>query len=140
LGGIAFALDGRREFRPRPAPVLQWRPRALAAVRRSHGQAAGPPQSLGPRAWAAFARGNRVAGGTAINSIADFLGDKPYLMGPKPCAADATVFSFVAGCLVSRFKCPIRAAVEQRPNLVAYRDRMMQQYFPDFGKAKTAAA
>jgi glutathione S-transferase len=61
-------------------------------------------------------------------------------MGANPCGADAAVFAFVTGCLVPRFDCPTRAAAEQRPNLVAYRDRMMQRYFPDFRKAKTVAA
>jgi glutathione S-transferase len=127
-----FDRGPRRFFNGVPAPL---RPFVVAMVRRQvrrnlwgHGLGRHSPEEIASLA------------ARAINSIADFLRDKPYLMGPKPCAADATVFSFIAGCLVSRFKCPIRAAAEQRPNLVAYRDRMMQQYFPDFGKAKTAAA
>jgi glutathione S-transferase len=76
----------------------------------------------------------------AIISIADFLGDKPYLMGARPSGADASVFPFVAGCLPKRFKTPIRSAAELQPNLVAYRDRMMDRYFPELGKAKLAAA
>jgi glutathione S-transferase len=70
--------------------------------------------------------------GHAVAAIADFLGDKPYLMGNAPCGADATVFAFLAGLLCPRFESPIRARAEARPNLVAYRDRLMQQYFPDY--------
>jgi glutathione S-transferase len=75
-----------------------------------------------------------------IDAIADFLAQKPYLMGEVPCGADATVFPFMAHALCPLFATAIRTRAEQRPNLVAYCDRMMQQYFPDFGKAKTAAA
>lgn len=75
-----------------------------------------------------------------LYSIASFLGDKPYLMGARPCGADAAVFAFVAGCLPSRFKTPIRVAAELQPNLVAYRDRMMGQYYPDLVQTKGKAA
>jgi glutathione S-transferase len=75
-----------------------------------------------------------------LRSIADFLGDKPYLLGPRPCGADAAVFAFVAGCLLSRFKTPIRVAAELQPNLVAYRDRMMEQYYPGWVQAEGQAA
>jgi glutathione S-transferase len=76
----------------------------------------------------------------AINAIADFLGDKPYLMGDNPCGADATVFSFVAGCLVARFKTPIHTAAQQRSNLVAYRNRMLDRYYPELARGKSAVA
>ena len=75
-----------------------------------------------------------------LGAIADFLGDKPYLMGVRPCGADATVFAFVAGCLAARFKTPIRIAAELQPNLAAYRDRMLAQYFPELAPAKGKAA
>jgi glutathione S-transferase len=75
-----------------------------------------------------------------IISIAGFLGDKPYLLGARPCGADASVFAFVAGCLPKSFKTPIRSAAELQPNLVAYRDRMMDRYFPELGRATLAAA
>ena len=72
--------------------------------------------------------------------MADYLGDKSYLMGERVCGADATLFPFVAGFLSRTFKTPIRSAVEQRSNLVAYSDRMLQQYYPEFAEAKTSAA
>jgi glutathione S-transferase len=75
-----------------------------------------------------------------IDAIADVLADKPYLMGAAPCGADATVFPFVAHALCPLFDTAIRTRVEQRPNLVAYRDRLMQQYFPDFTGAEVAEA
>ena len=65
-----------------------------------------------------------------LKAIADMLGDKPYLMGDKPCWADATVYAFVAGVLTPAFETPIRTAAEGMANLVAYRDRLTAQYFP----------
>jgi glutathione S-transferase len=75
-------------------------------------------------------------GQRAVAAIADFLGDKPYLMGQSPCGADATIFAWTAGLLCERFDTPIRAAGERRQNLVAYRDRLMQQYFPDYAQRR----
>lgn len=70
-----------------------------------------------------------------LGALAVFLADKPYLMGDQPCAADATVFAFLAGCFPARFATPVRTIAEQQPNLVAYRDRLMGRYFPDFASA-----
>jgi glutathione S-transferase len=72
-------------------------------------------------------------------ALANFLADKPYLMGQAPCAADAAVFAFVTAALCPVFKTPIRIAAELQPNLVAYRDRLMAQYFPAV-PAQNAAA
>lgn len=66
----------------------------------------------------------------AIDHIAAFLGDKPYLMGDRPCGADATVFSTVSGLLCNVFKTPLLGATAKHENLVAYRDRLMGEYFP----------
>jgi glutathione S-transferase len=70
-----------------------------------------------------------------IGAIADYLADKPYLMGDRPCGADATVFPFMAHALCPHFETAILTCAGQRPNLVAYRDRLMEQYFPDFAGA-----
>jgi glutathione S-transferase len=70
-----------------------------------------------------------------IDALAVLLGDKPFLMGDSPCGADATVFSFVAHLLTPAFDTPLLAATRTHPNLVAYRDRMMQAYFPELAEA-----
>jgi glutathione S-transferase len=67
-----------------------------------------------------------------IDALADFIGDKPYLMGNAPCGADATTFSWVAGFLNPHFDGPIHRAAMSRANLVAYRDRGMARWYPDF--------
>ncbi len=65
-----------------------------------------------------------------ISGLSAFLGDKPYLMGPAPCAADASVFATVANLLCEVFESPLLDATKKHANLVAYRDRLMTQYFP----------
>lgn len=67
-----------------------------------------------------------------LAAISDFLADKPCLMGEQPCGADASVFAMVASCFPTCFATPVRSAAESHPNLVAYRDRLMGQYFPAF--------
>jgi glutathione S-transferase len=60
------------------------------------------------------------------------LGDKPYLMGEKPCGTDATAFGALAGILTPFFDSRLRTRAEEFENLTAYVERMMQQYYPDF--------
>lgn len=64
------------------------------------------------------------------DALSMLLGDKPYLMGEAPCAADAAVFATVALLLDPGSNSPLRDAALTKPNLIAYRDRMMGQYFP----------
>jgi glutathione S-transferase len=66
-----------------------------------------------------------------IDAIANFLGEKPFLMGERPCGADAAVFGFVTQLLIPLFVTPIRAAAEKHQNLVSYRNRILRHYFPD---------
>lgn len=70
----------------------------------------------------------------AIEALSQILGDNQYFLGPEPCGADATVFAFIAGTLPSQFQSPVRDKVLSMANLVAYRDRMLRQYFPEFAQ------
>jgi glutathione S-transferase len=65
-----------------------------------------------------------------IEALATLIGDKRYLFGDEPCGADATVFAFLASIMAPMAESPIRDAALAKPALVAYRDRMMQAYFP----------
>lgn len=67
-----------------------------------------------------------------IDAISAFLAEKLWLMGDQPCGADAAVWSTIAGALSPTFDTPIRTAAEGRANLVAYRDRGLAYWFPDF--------
>jgi glutathione S-transferase len=65
-----------------------------------------------------------------VDAIANFLGEKPFLMGERPCGAEAAVFAFVAQLLVPLFTTPGGAA-EKHQNLISYRNRMLRHYFPE---------
>lgn len=64
-----------------------------------------------------------------IEALSTLLGDKPYLLGDAPGGADATVFAFVASVLSPMAESAIRDAALAKPNLVAYRNRMMNSCF-----------
>ena len=71
----------------------------------------------------------------AVNSLAAvsaILGDKPYLFGSRPCGADATVFGMLAGVMTPFFEGEIRRRAEGFGTLVAYVDRLMAQFYPEF--------
>jgi glutathione S-transferase len=70
-----------------------------------------------------------------IDALAVILGDKPYLTGDAPCGADASAGAFTIGVLCPHFETPVRTAAEKHPNLVAYAQRMKQQYFPELAKS-----
>lgn len=65
-----------------------------------------------------------------VDALAVILGEKPYIMGDKPCGADATVFGMLLGILCPLFDSPVQAAAERHINLVAYAKRMRETYFP----------
>ena len=73
--------------------------------------------------------------GRALDAVSQVLGDNPYLMGPEPCGADATAFAFVACTMTPVFSSPLRAKAESLPNVTAYRDRLMAEFYPNFGKS-----
>jgi glutathione S-transferase len=66
-----------------------------------------------------------------LESVAAVLGANAYLMGKVPCGADATVLAFTAGILCPLFDTSLRKLLLKHSNLVAYTERLMQQYFPD---------
>jgi glutathione S-transferase len=68
----------------------------------------------------------------AFDALSRLLGDNKYLMGNEPCGADATAFAFIAGASCPLFESPAHAKARSLPNLGAYRDRMLAEFFPDF--------
>ena len=111
-------------FRVLPAPA---RPLAKAAIRRmirfrlrAHG--------MGRHQTAEIA----MLGARAVNAIADVMGDRPFLLGARPSAADATLFGFVLPLFAPGFASSARAAVEHRANLLAHRDRMLSMFYPEY--------
>ena len=59
------------------------------------------------------------------------LGDKPFLFGAEPHAADASVYGSVGSALCPNFETPIRGFAESHANLVAYAKRCTARWFPE---------
>jgi len=68
-------------------------------------------------------------------AVASILGDKPYLLGDRPCGFDATCYGFISSALVPLFDHPTVASAKEHNNLVAYCERMRGQYFPELEQA-----
>jgi glutathione S-transferase len=73
----------------------------------------------------------------ALDSLSQILGDNKYLMGNEPCGADATAFAFIANVLTTTFQSPLQAKAASLPNLVAYHDRMMAEFYPGLGAKRS---
>ena len=119
-----FNNGPRQFFDPVPAPL---RPLITTMVRRQikrdlHGQ--GCARHSDEERLRLFEAG--------LRSLAVTLADKPYFMGETPSAIDATVFAFTAQAGCRHFDTPMRAAFDRHPNLAAYADRLMQQWFPEY--------
>lgn len=68
----------------------------------------------------------------SLAAVSAILADKPFLFGRQPCGADATVFAMLAGTLTPFFNGEIRRRAEGFGNLVAYVDRLMARFYPEF--------
>ena len=70
-------------------------------------------------------------GNQDIDALAAFLGDKSYFLGDSPTSLDASAF----GLLINIISCPIESPLKDhgltKRNLVAYVDRIMNEYFQD---------
>ncbi len=72
----------------------------------------------------------RRFGKELVTSLADFMGDGPYLMGERPTTYDATAYAFTALIVQSEFTCPVREHAKRQKGLLAYLDRMRERYIP----------
>lgn len=64
-----------------------------------------------------------------VTAIADFLADKPYMLGEQPASLDATTYAFLANLLWAPVDSPIQRHAQARPTLEAYCQRMKSRYF-----------
>ena len=62
-----------------------------------------------------------------LAAVADYLGDKPYLLGPLPSEFDATVQAFLVCCAHAPHPSALKDYVASRENLCAYLERMEQR-------------
>jgi len=68
----------------------------------------------------------------SLAALSAILGERRYLMGDRPCGADATCFGLLAFALTPFFDGELRRQAEGFANLVAYVDRMMAEFYPEF--------
>lgn len=66
-----------------------------------------------------------------IDALAALLGDQEYFLGSQTTSVDAVAAAFLANILMVPLDTPIKRAAAGHPNLGAYCQRMMQQYFPE---------
>ncbi len=63
-----------------------------------------------------------------IDALSVFLGDKPYFMGDKLRSVDASVYSTVRHITDSPWDWPGRDYARSKANLVAYTDRIRDEF------------
>ena len=64
-----------------------------------------------------------------VTAAADFLGERPFMLGERPSSLDATAHAFLANLLWAPVDSPIRRHARARPTLEAYCQRMKARYF-----------
>lgn len=118
-----FDKGPRVFFKAAPAPI---RPFIMAMVRRqirSSLKAHGMGRHTRPEIEQLAAKD--------LGALSAHLGERPWFGGESPAGTDATMFAFIAGALCPFFETPIRDAAQRHANLVAYRDRGMQLWYPE---------
>lgn len=64
-----------------------------------------------------------------ITALADFLDDKPYLMGAQPCSLDAVAYAFLANVLWAPVESVFKRHAQQYSQLKGYCQRMRSRYY-----------
>ena len=68
-----------------------------------------------------------------IDALAALLGDRPFFLGDRPASVDAAIYAFVASIAAFPAESRLGTAVASHPNLVAYRTRMADCFWPSQG-------
>ena len=128
----AWALTRQAFFGALPAPLRLLVPplarRSLRAQLRGHGMGRHTPTEI------------MAIGCSDLDAVADFLADKPFLMGAQPRTVDASAYAFLANILWAPVDSALRRHARTRPTLEAYCQRMKARCFPDPGPEAHAAA
>ena len=64
-----------------------------------------------------------------IGALSTILGDSKFLLGDRPCTADASVFGFLHCILNSGVEAPVAKVVRNHKNLLDYVDRSLSIYW-----------
>jgi glutathione S-transferase len=76
-------------------------------------------------------------GAADFDALAELLGDKPFLFGDQPRVIDCTLFAFVETFLGFPLDTPIKQTVQRHANLISYRKRIRDRWWPDLPAAQT---
>jgi glutathione S-transferase len=66
-----------------------------------------------------------------LEAVADYLGDRPFLMGDQLTTVDAVAYAFLANVLYLPFETELKRSVLEFPTLVTYCDAMEQGLQPE---------
>jgi glutathione S-transferase len=69
--------------------------------------------------------------GADLAAVAWALGDAPYFAGDRPRAIDASVFGVLANLWFIPIQVPLRRALGQHANLIAFVERMRAEFASD---------
>jgi glutathione S-transferase len=64
-----------------------------------------------------------------LSAVSAYLGDKPYCMGDRPTALDATAYAFLSRTLWVPYESPLKTHAESLTNVAAYCRRMKERYY-----------
>ncbi len=67
-----------------------------------------------------------------LDALSAFLDEKPYFMGDKPTSLDTSAFGILINTICGPIESPIKDYGLSKKNLLAYCDRMMVEFFPEF--------
>lgn len=67
-------------------------------------------------------------------AILSTMSEGPYFFGEHPSSIDATLFGALATTVFTPVQSPIRDYLRAQPKCMAYAERMMAKYFPEFAK------
>lgn len=116
----SFERGPRQFFRTAPAPL---RPLLAAYVRRI------VVKQLFAQGMGRHSRPETIAlAKRALDALSAQLGDKPFLMGTRPCGADAGVAAQFANAACLHFENELTALARSYPTLLGYSERVMSNY------------
>jgi glutathione S-transferase len=144
----AVGLAWRRTFEEHFHQVLEWElfehPAGAAYMRRS--LTAKMPPVIGPVVYTMlqshlkkqlYARGVarhtpqiiEAKGRKDVNALADFLGDRPFLLADQPTLTDTAVFGLLAPMAYWSMETPVASYAKSVRPIASYCDRMRQRCF-----------
>ncbi|AKF09156.1 Hypothetical protein DB32_006305 [Sandaracinus amylolyticus] len=72
-----------------------------------------------------------------LDALSAILGESEYLLGDRPSSYDATAYAFCESALGFPHPSGVLEHARSKPNLVAYRARMRERWFPELGPVRS---